>query len=146
MFIIQETKLAKKKLQHSIIFTLLLGSSCDCSVGSLSTCSHANDHDFRFCQRCGYRRRIIKKKELGQVDVDLEQINRRLHHLLTLDSVTNYSKQKDSLKNELEVFLNTLPGYVTLETVTLYDLCRFLVFKDRNGKTQVHQKGCHYMP
>ena len=59
--------------------------------------------------------------------------------------MTSYSKQKDSLKNKLEVFLNTLPGYVTLETVTPYDLCRFLVFKDRNGKTQVHQQGCHYI-
>ena len=30
--------------------------------------------------------------------------------------------------------MTALPGYVTVETVTPRDLCRFLIFKDKDGK------------
>ena len=65
--------------------------------------------------------------------------------MLAVDSGTSYSKQKESLTAELESFLSTLPNYVTLETVTPRDLCKFLIFKDRYGRTQVHQQGCPYI-
>jgi hypothetical protein len=60
-------------------------------------------------------------------------------------SNTNYEKQKESLKHELESFLHKLPAYVTLETITPHDLCPFLIYKDQHGKTQVHQQGCAHM-
>jgi len=68
-----------------------------------------------------------------------------LQQLTDYDRATNYSKQKDSLKKELESFLTALPGSVTSSTVTPRDICRFLIYKDKFGKTQVHRNGCEYI-
>ena len=77
--------------------------------------------------------------------MDLDLIDKQLQQLLDFDRATSYSKQKDSLRRELESFLSVLPGQVTLVTVTPRDLCRFLIFKDHNGKTQVHRNGCPHL-
>jgi len=58
---------------------------------------------------------------------------------------TSYSKQKDSLQKELERFLGSLPGCPTLMSVIPRDICRFLVFKDQNGRTQVYKNGCSFL-
>ena len=109
-------------------------------------CSHANDHDFRFCQRCGYTR---KSKSLNRttrkVDIDVLTLDERLNQLCNFDRATSYAKQKDSLRKELEVFLAALPGHASLTTATPRDLCRFLVYKDKNGKTQVHRNACQHL-
>ena len=111
------------------------------------TCGHANDFDFRFCQRCGYKRKVMTTlgKEHSDVIVDLDGIEVRLQQLLHYDQATSYKKQKDSLQRELEAFLGALPGFVTLATVTPRDLCRFLIFKDKRGKTQVHLNTCEFL-
>ncbi|CAH3151426.1 unnamed protein product, partial [Porites lobata] len=111
------------------------------------TCGHANDFDFRFCQRCGYKRKVMTTlvKEHSDVIVDLDGIELRLQQLLHYDQATSYKKQKDSLQRELEAFLGALPGFVTLATVTPRDLCRFLIFKDKHGKTQVHLNTCEFL-
>ena len=49
-----------------------------------------------------------------------------------------YSKQKDSLQKGLALFQAALPGYVTLATVIPHDICRFLIFKDKNGNVTMH--------
>ena len=69
-------------------------------------CCHANDSDFRYCQRCGYKRKVICPSRVGQVvvNVDLTQIDKRLQQLLNYDQATSYSKQKDSLQKQLEAF------------------------------------------
>ncbi|KAL9965310.1 hypothetical protein ACROYT_G029091 [Oculina patagonica] len=64
---------------------------------------------------------------------------------MDFDRATSYAKQKDSLRKEFETFLASLPGHITLATVTPRDICRFLVFKDKNGKTQIHRNGCKYL-
>ena len=78
---------------------------------------------------------------IDKTDIDLESIDQRLRQLLYFDRATNYAKQKDSLRKEFEAFLASLPGHITLATVTPRDICRFLVFKDKNGKTQIHRNG-----
>ncbi|CAH3134462.1 unnamed protein product, partial [Porites lobata] len=84
-------------------------------------------------------------KEHSDVIVDLDGIEVRLQQLLHYDQATSYKKQKDSLQRELEAFLGALPGFVTLATVTPRDLCRFLIFKDKRGKTQVHLNTCEFL-
>ena len=64
---------------------------------------------------------------------------------MNFDHATGYAKQKDSLKKEFEMFLGSLPDFVTLATVALCDICRFLVFKGEDGKTQVHRYGCRHI-
>jgi hypothetical protein len=105
-----------------------------------------NDHDFRYCQLCGYQRKVVSIQEVfPTVDFNLHEIDARLQQLWDFDRATKYAKQKDSLQKELEVFLCALPGHITLETVTPRDLCRFLVFKDRHGKTQIHSLHCPFL-
>ena len=110
-------------------------------------CCHANDSDFRYCQRCGYKRKVISPLRVGRVgvNVDLSQIDKRLQELLNYDQATSYSKQKDSLQKQLEAFLSALSGQVTLATVTPRHWCRFLIFKDKDGKTQVHCNSCEFI-
>ena len=61
------------------------------------------------------------------------------------DQASSYARQKDSLQKELESFLLALPGSPGLLTATPRDLTRFLVFKDKSGKTQVHQNACRFL-
>ena len=77
--------------------------------------------------------------------MDLDAIDARVQQLLNYDKTTGYAKQKDSLQMELEGFPSALPGYVTLATVTSHNLCRFLVYKDKHGRTQVHRNSCSFM-
>ena len=77
-------------------------------------CQHSNDFDFRFCQRCGYNRKILKAATVREVSVDLDAIDARVQQLLNYDNATSYVRQKYSLQKELEGFLSALPGYVTL--------------------------------
>ena len=109
-------------------------------------CQQPSDFDFRFCQRCGYHRKILKAATISQIPVDLDAIDARVQQLLNNDKTTGYSKQKDSLQKELEGFLSALPGYVTLATVTPRDLCRFLVCQDKHGRrTQIHRNSCSFI-
>ena len=82
---------------------------------------------------------------IDKTDIDLKSIDQRLRQLMDFDRATSYAKQKDSLRKEFETFLASLPGHITPATVTPRDICRFLVFKDKNGKTQIHRNGCKYI-
>ena len=82
---------------------------------------------------------------IDKTDIDLESIDQRLRQLMDFDRVTSYAKHKDSLRTEFETFLASLPGHIALATVTPRDICRILVFKDKNGKTQIYRNGCKYI-
>ena len=109
------------------------------------TCGHANDSDFHHCQRCGYNRKILNSGKRTALAIDLDVIDDQLRQLALFDQATSYSKQKDSLQRELENFLSSLPGCLTIATVTPRDICRFLVYRDKNGKTQVNRNGCPHL-
>ena len=105
-------------------------------------CHYANDHTFRFCQHCGYIRKRLQSHIPVSVSINLPHIDSRLHDLQTQHQSTAYCKQKNSLREELSAFLYALPGKRTLFDATPLDVCRFLVHKDANGKTQVHSNIC----
>ena len=108
-------------------------------------CSHANDFDFRFCQRCGYKRKVLGSlPTTAPLEVDLMSIDDRSRQLTLFDNATSYAKQKDSLQKAPEKFLLSIPGSPTMATMTPRDICRFLMFKDKDGKTQVHSNGCNH--
>ena len=114
------------------------------SVGC-PNCSYANDSTFYFCQMCGYKRKRTPTNNNSYTDVNLETLDNRLKQLALFDQATRYAKQKDSLRRELERFFASLPSYPTVMTATPRDICRFLVYKDKSGKTQVHKNGCIYL-
>jgi integrase len=79
------------------------------------------------------------------VSIDLPAIDSRLRVLQQQQQSTAYSKQKQSLKDELCSFLYALQGHKTIVDATPQDVCRFLVFKDARGKTQPHRHGCTHL-
>ena len=87
----------------------------------------------------------MRVRQPRSADINLDEIDTRLNQLWNFDQATSYSKQKDSLQKELENFLLGLPDKPSLAVVSPRDLCRFLVFKDRGGKTQVHRNGCAFL-
>ena len=109
------------------------------------TCGHANDSDFHYCQQCGHNRKILNSGKRTALAVDLDVIDDRLRQLALFDQATSYSKQKDLLQREWENFLSSLPGCLTIATVTPRDICRFLIYKEKNGKTQVNRNRCPHL-
>lgn len=76
--------------------------------------------------------------------INEEDINSRILELDGLVSSTKYSKQKESLRNELSNFLECLNTGKTIENALPSDIRKFIVFKDASGKTQVHKPTCRY--
>ena len=108
-------------------------------------CKHPNDHSFRFCQMCGYKRRVHHPVVFTLKDIDLPSLDARLAELKMRSLSTPYVKEKSFLKSELEAFLYSLPGRKSLYTATPSGICRFLVWKDKSGKTQVHFRLCPHL-
>ena len=80
---------------------------------------------------------------IDKIEIDLESIDQRLCQLMEFDRATSYAKQKDSLRKEFETFLASLPGHITLATVTPRDIYREIM--GNNGKTQIPRYGCKYI-
>ena len=106
-------------------------------------CNHANSFDFPFYQQCGYNRKIIHCRSSTTLDVDVNDIDRRLQQL-AFGWPGNCLFQK-SLQKELENSISSLLRCPTFPTVTPRDICRFWVLEDKNGKTQVHRNGCPHL-
>ena len=95
------------------------------------------------CPNCSYAndRKRTPTNNNSYTDVNLETLDNRLKQLALFDQATRYAKQKDSLQRKLGNFLASLPSSSTVMTATPRDMCRFLVYKDKSGKTQVHKNG-----
>jgi hypothetical protein len=57
---------------------------------------------------------------------------------------TPYQRKKESLRSELEGFLTSCTRH-SIYSAQPADIRRFLVWKDRKGKTQVHGVACPYL-
>ena len=77
-----------------------------------------------------------------KLKVDEGAINQRLQQLSDQRSSSRYSKQKTSLEREFVKFLASLSVPKSFATALPADVIAFLVWKDRGGKTKVHQASC----
>ena len=90
----------------------------------------ADDVDFRFCQKCGYTRKLRMLSHPSPIDPQaLQDIDNRLQQLMLSSQATSYAKPKDSLQKELEGFLITLPSAPSLPNVTPRISVDFLFLK-----------------
>ena len=107
-------------------------------------CGYANDLNFRFCQDCGYARKISisQPKENPGDAIDPSALDERLAQLANSSASSAYAKQKSALQAELEYFLKATTPSKNIHAATPRDLCRFLTWKDRKGKTIVHTQHC----
>ena len=92
---------------------------------------------------CGYEGQCTPNNSITKVEINLEAIDMRLQHLRNCTQSSFYSKQKSSLRIDFDfLLLSSLPNVKTLHFATPTDVSRFLVWKDRNGKTVLHVIGC----
>lgn len=122
-------------------------SSCSTSLlvsfGPMSGMQYPNDADFSFCQRCGYKGSTNTLTPVyTKLKIDLSSVDKRLASIRAQRKSLPYERQKSALKKKLETFLGSLPSPKTLQSATPHDLTRFLVWKDRKGKTKVHVPQC----
>ncbi|CAC5415529.1 unnamed protein product [Mytilus coruscus] len=110
-------------------------------------CATANDVDYIFCKICGSSR----NKSLECVDECSKERDQLLHKIeKRIDKLDNllksgiYSKQKCSLKTELENFFFSLEPLKNLSNAVPEDIREFVVFKEKNGRTQLHEDNCVY--
>ena len=106
-------------------------------------CSHPNDEDFNFCQKCGYIRRATNQGPLKKFDIDEGSIAQRVRELNEQRSSSRYSKQKSALELEFRNFLRNLSVPKSLSSALPSDVIAFLVWKDGKGRTRVHRQDCH---
>ena len=112
---------------------------------SCPNCSYPNDASFAFCQHCGYtRRKVANVPDSEKVSLDLAAIDDRLEALQKVKSDKPYQKQKSSLQHELERFLHSLSSPKSLLSATPQDLTRFLIWKEKGGKTKIHLPQCKH--
>ena len=109
-------------------------------------CGSANDIDFKFCKMCGLSREGLhddfkEQEERGKL---IENIDKRIHNLDNLLDSATYSKQKCFLKAELQNFLYTLDPLTNLSNATPENIRKFLIFKEKGGKTQIHEVDCPF--
>lgn len=71
-------------------------------------------------------------------------MDRRVRYLNSLIEDTKYNRQKSSLDRELQVFLKAFSTN-SFCNVTPVDICGFLIHKDRNEKTKIHEINCQYI-
>ena len=83
---------------------------------------------------CGLKRPALSASQPLSVAPDISAIDNRLDQLQGIALSSAYAKQKNSLKKELSAFLGSLPGNKTLFSATAKDVCRFLAWKDSEGK------------
>ncbi|CAH3131669.1 unnamed protein product [Porites lobata] len=107
-------------------------------------CHYPNDDCFMFCQRCGFRREVViqPKKPFA---IDISKINKRVEELNAVREQKPYERQKTALEVELSGFLASLPFAKTLKSATAHDIIKFLVWKDKSGRTKVHTVTCSHM-
>jgi hypothetical protein len=91
---------------------------------------------------CGYQRCCTPSQPLPKLEIDLDDIDSRLQQLNAYAQASSYSKQKSSLRTEFESFLSSLPTTTSIQLATPLDVIRFLVWKDRHGKTILHTSLC----
>ena len=80
----------------------------------------------------------------SRIDLSLPDIDSRLSALRENQVQKPYQKQKSRLQRELESFLFSLPRSKSLVSASPQDIWRFLVRKDRAGKTKVHFVSCKF--
>lgn len=108
-------------------------------------CAECEDEfkgDPSFCVCCG--KNLKTRVESSQNNIDFLNIYDRIAKLDSLVDLKKYSKQKNSLKEELVSFLQQLVPAKTLNSASPEDLRMFIVFKEKNGRTKIHSKTCEY--
>ena len=106
-----------------------------------SSCLYPNDHDANFCQACGTSTGP-PVAPVPQPGLDMSAINSRFVAFKSSSSSKPYQKQKSSLEQQLSGFLASLSPPKSMSSASAEDIVKFLISKDKAGRTLVHAKTC----
>ena len=77
-----------------------------------------------------------------QPGLDMSAINSRFVAFKSSSSSKPYQKQKSSLERQLSSFLASLSPPKSMSSASSKDIVKFLISKDKTGRTMVHTQTC----
>ena len=114
------------------------------------SCLYPNDVDATFCHACGVatttvtaRTRLVQQ---GRDAVDERAIQKRFHSFKSSVGRKPYQRQKSALEQQFSTFLASVFPPKTISSCTADDVVRFLIHKDKSGRTVVHASDCSGLP
>ena len=115
------------------------------AVRRCPACLYPNDVDANFCQACGSRT-CLKKFVVPTKTVDHAKIAKRFQEFNDVFKAKPYQRQKSALERELLDFLASLSPQRDISSCTSEEIVKFLISKDKSGKTVLHSRSCSEVP
>ena len=106
-----------------------------------SACLYPNDSDANYCQACGTLTRP-QCTAAPVPPVDETAIQERFDEFQSVFRSKPYERQKSALEQQLFKFLGALSPPRTVTSCTAQDIVKFLISKDKSGRTVVHSLSC----
>jgi len=106
-----------------------------------SACLYPNDVDANFCQACGAPT-PLSQPSCGRRQVDEAAIFQRFQEFEASSRRKPYQRQKSALEKQLCEFLASVSPPKSISSCCADDIVKFLIDKDRGGKTVVHSMSC----
>ena len=106
-----------------------------------SACLYPNDSDANYCQACG----TLTRPQCTAAPVPLVDetaIQERFDEFQSVFRSKPYERQKSALERQLFKFLGALSLPRTVASCTAQDIVKFLISKDKSGRTVVHSLSC----
>ncbi|KAL9987103.1 hypothetical protein ACROYT_G001353 [Oculina patagonica] len=107
-----------------------------------SSCLYPNDADANFCQACGVAAAPVASVSQRRDSVDEKAIQERFQSFRSSFARKPYQRQKSVLEEQLSVFLSSVSPPKTISSCTSDDIIRFLIHKDKSGRTVIHTPDC----
>ena len=111
------------------------------SARRCSACLYPNDSDANYCQACGTSTGL-QLAATATVHVDEAAIQARFQEFQSIMRSNPYKRQKSALELQLSQFLSALSPPRTVTSCTANDILKFLISKDKSGRTVVHSSLC----
>ena len=99
---------------------------------------------YKFCGAKRNGSQAMEENNENSNSASEARIKQRIKELDELLNSSKYSKQKNNLATELTSFLETLSPPKDLLTAIPEDVRKFLIFKEKDGKTQLHTQHCNF--
>lgn len=91
---------------------------------------------------CGTLRRSEHHSSDSKLVIDTNPLEFRWQELETTLASSKYNRKKNALEQEFVSFLNHLSPPKSLDSASLREIIYFLIWKDKDSKTQVHRDTC----
>jgi len=110
------------------------------------SCLYPNDADANFRQACGVATApIVLAVHQGRDHVDEKAIQERFQNFKSSFGCKPYQHQKSALEQQFSAILGSVSPSKTISSCTADDVIKFLIHKDKSGRTVVHSPACSGM-